>query len=305
LDSTEYLYLSNGVKRGPVSATEVVELIDLQEVKPDTLVSADGGKSWHRAYFYPQFDRRSKNGLRDEDILLPTSDAMEKSGIFSIKPSSKRISINLQTEDSLSLESGLLQSKKTFEKERDEEKQQRLLEQEQTLTQFSVGKIANTFLQEKKKIFAFLGIALFLVALSFNNPSTSSPKSESRELSPVVNIPNNIKNKPTIKYEDLTPPNNPIPESTLEATPVVDNIEPNVEENFDEPENNDAEYSVNEDEDNAPAKSRKPAAKSKKIVITHGPNQEKAYGSENNEDSANSNEEEIFPTEEGVEERVD
>ena len=291
LDSTEYLFLSNGVKKGPINNLEIIELIDLQEVKPDTLVSADGGKTWHRAYFYPQFDRRSRGTLRDEDLILPRSEDVEKSGILSHNAARKKMTVNFQVEDSLSAESGLLQSKKIFEKERDEEKQQKLLEQEMTLTSFSIDKMARSFVQEKKKVYGLIAIGTVFLIFGLTNQSQKPHKKESNELSPLVSIPNSIKDKPTIKYEDLTPPNSPIPESTMEAAPPAErNMASQSNDTPDDREAIENEYPNNEDENEETLQTknlRKPASKNspKKIVITHGTNKEKPYSADDQDEA--------------------
>ena len=77
LIADSYLCLVNGIKKGPYSQNQISDLINMKEIKADALISADHGMTWHRAYSYPQFNRRTKQIIPQHQITMP-DDALEK-----------------------------------------------------------------------------------------------------------------------------------------------------------------------------------------------------------------------------------
>jgi hypothetical protein len=114
LIADNYHCFVNGVKKGPFVLEEVKEMIHAQEIKADALISADNGMTWHRAYSYPQFNRRKRSTLSEHQLTMP-EDAIQKTKILVLE----KIKKSEDSQDSGAMSAALLSGKNKFlDKER-------------------------------------------------------------------------------------------------------------------------------------------------------------------------------------------
>jgi len=75
-----FMLLIAGQKLGPFSKTRIETLLDDGEIKMQSLISADKGKTWRKIYHYPVFDRRDPEKALNIDT--PDESEFEKSKVF-------------------------------------------------------------------------------------------------------------------------------------------------------------------------------------------------------------------------------
>jgi hypothetical protein len=189
-----YLCLVNGVKKGPYSQNQIVELIKNKEIKSDALISADQGMTWHRAYTFPQFNRRTKQIVPEHQITMP-DEAIEKTKLIVLDKIKKA-----ENADSGAFSAALLSGKNKH---------------------LASEKLNNVFTEKLKKVSGFsfsnkgprkkgtnpvfaVVMVLALIMLVFVDTETEEEKISNKD---PLEVLQGIKNKKTsAKYEDATPP---------------------------------------------------------------------------------------------------
>ena len=195
LIADNYLYLVNGVKKGPYSQSQINDFIKNKEIKSDVLISADQGMTWHRAYTLPQFNRRTKQIIPEHQLVMP-EDAMEKTKLIVLD----KIKRANEGPDSGAMSAALLSGKN---KHLASEKSHNLFtEKLKKVTSLSFGnKVSNK--KGTNPIFAVV-LVLALVLLVFVDSSSENAKTTKKD---PLEVLQNIKSKKTSsKYEDESPP---------------------------------------------------------------------------------------------------
>lgn len=195
LMAESYLYLANGVKKGPYSQNNINELIQNKEIKSDVLISADLGMTWHRAYTFPQFNRRTKQITPEHQLTMP-DEAVEKTKLIVLD----KIRKANEGADSGAMSAALLSGKNKH----------LAAEKSNNIFTEKLKKVSNLSFGNKgphKKgtnpIFAVV-LVLSLVFLVFVDSGSESQKSTKKD---PLEVLQNIKNRKTSsKYEDQSPP---------------------------------------------------------------------------------------------------
>ncbi len=267
LMADQYLYLSNGVKKGPFSQNNIIDLIKNKEIKSDALISADQGMTWHRAYTFPQFNRRTKQIVPEHQITMP-DEALEKTKLI-VLDKIKRANEN---PDSGAVSAALLSGKN---KHLASEKSNNLFSEKLK----KVSALSFTKKDKDRKgtnpIFAVV-LVLALILLVFVD---SSPKNENTSKRDPLEVLQTVKSRKTsAKYEDQTPPK-PLKTSSASDTKLQNNNDYSTKKITKDPSSSDSDESYadegQEDFDQYPSdtndssegKSRREISSSKKKVI--------------------------------------
>lgn len=263
LIADKYLCLVNGVKKGPYSQNQIIELIQQKELKADALISADQGMTWHRAYSYPQFNRRAKQIIPEHQITMP-DEAFEKTKLIVLD----KIKRGSDSQDSGALSAALLSGKN---KHLASEKINNIFaEKLQKVRGFSLSGKAKSNGKKTNPFFA-VGLVAALLALLLLD---SSPEVKDKKSDPLEVLQGSKKSRKTSsKYEDQVAPQ---PVQSYEESDVAtsrrklknDQVEEEVIENDNYADNDQEEFNQepNEYDDNSRRKSRNLSSTKKKAV---------------------------------------
>lgn len=199
LISDTYQCLVNGVKKGPYTQNQIIDLIESKEIKADVLISADQGMTWHRAYSYPQFNRRTKQIIPNSQIIMP-DDAMEKTRLIVMD----KIKRGSDSQDSGAMSAALLTGKnKHLETEK---LHQSFPDKLQKISKFSITKGFKLPGKGKQTnpIFSIVLVSALFILLFFDLKSNNNDKPQ-RDPLEVLQGSKKYRNTSS-KYEDQSPP---------------------------------------------------------------------------------------------------
>lgn len=193
-----YHCMINGSKKGPYKSEDVKEMMQNNEIKADALVSADNGMTWHRAYSYPQFNRRKGAQKAGHQITMP-EDAIEKTRIMVVE----KIGKSQDQQDSGAVSAALLSSKNSF---LNKEKIKNIFSQHSAVKGSSNNK--NSLSQVNKKANP-LFVTIMVLALGILFFVDSGENKKSKRLDPFDSLQGKsrkYRENTSSKYEDQAPP---------------------------------------------------------------------------------------------------
>jgi len=226
LSADQYLCMINGVKRGPYRSDDIMERINRKELRADALISADNGLTWHRAYSYPQFDRRSRNGIEEESFMMPET-VVESTRILTLE----KLKSSAEN-DSLAAGVALLTSKNHHQKR-----------QQFHVSEKNNFKLSNLFPNKPGKrtnpLMAIVLTVAFIALILYPDKKEPTPVVKDSLESLQNNSPVS-----SSKYEDHTPP------KALETSPGYERVPTSVPQDS-APGENDG-YMAQDDENTDP-----------------------------------------------------
>lgn len=193
-----YYCMINGTKKGPYQSEEIKEMMQNKDIKADALVSADNGMTWHRAYSFPQFNRRKGAVKADHQVTMP-EDAIEKTRIMVIE----KINKSQNQQDSGAVSAALLSGKNTF---LNKEKIKNIFASQSNPKSASSGK-QQLPIGHKRPNPIFVTIMVLALGVLFFVDSNNAPKVKKSDPFHVLqDKAKKYKNSPSAKYEEETPP---------------------------------------------------------------------------------------------------
>lgn len=194
LIADKYLCLVNGIKKGPFTQSQIIELIQNKEIRADALISADLGMTWHRGYTFPQFNRRTKQSVPEHHITMP-EEALEKTKLIVLDKIKKASG----AQDSGALSAALLSGKNRHLAR--EKLNNVISEKIQKVTSFSLKNQGNG--KKTNPIFALVLVAalIFLVFVDSGSDNNSRAKKDPLEI-----LQSKKSKRTSAKYEDESPP---------------------------------------------------------------------------------------------------
>lgn len=265
-ESQEYYYLFNGQKRGPFNTLQMKELFESKELRNDFLISCDQGKTWQRAFSYPQFERRkSKDPLPMEQSMESAEELFETTAILS----RQKLTSQHKNDDALSMESSLLISRQNFKDLKQSSEPLATIDKLADETRHASYPIISL-----KVVYSLLASAVLLLVFYFVPQKSSPLRLHSRSPSNVSESTAPLQNK----FEDLPP------------APVQKAERPEPIKSYDHRRNNAPEEETaydREDEQNdeyidRPTKSKNRKKRIKRIDLSENPNDRELATDENN-----------------------